>query len=69
MSPIASPTVVDVERIDCDLSVAQVALGLARRAHGRCPSGENAGRVAEALAAVDRLLDQRLAAGGPSVGT
>ncbi len=59
-----STTVVDIDRIDCDLAVAQVALGLARRAHARCPSGENAGLLDEALDAVDRLLDERLAATG-----
>ena len=57
-----STTVVDIDRIDCDLAVAQVALGLARAAYTRCPSGENAGLLDEAVAAVDRLLDQRLAA-------
>lgn len=54
----------DVDRIDCDLSVAQVAVGLARRAYARCPSGENAGLLDDAVAAVDRLLDLRLAASG-----
>jgi hypothetical protein len=63
MSPTLVDTV-DIDRIDCDLSVAQVALAVARRAHARCPSGENAGLVDQAVAAVDRLLDQRLAAGG-----
>ena len=48
--------------IDLAIAVAAVAVGEARRAEMRCPSGENAQRVAEAQAAVDALLDQRLAA-------
>lgn len=47
--------------IDLAIAVAAVAVGAARRAAERCPSGENAQRVAEARAAVDALLDQRLA--------
>ncbi len=50
------------EEIDLAIAVAAVAVGAARRAEERCPSGENAQRVAEAVAAVDALLDQRLAA-------
>ncbi len=46
--------------IDLAIAVAAVALAAARRAEERCPSGENAQRVAEAQAAVDALLDQRL---------
>ena len=66
MSPtvIDTDTDTDTDRIDRDLAVAQVALGLARRACARCPSGENARLVAEALAAVDRLLDLRLDVSG-----
>lgn len=58
-----SPTLLDIDRIDGDLTVAQVALGLARSAYLRCPSGENAGLLERAVAAVDALLDQRLAVG------
>jgi hypothetical protein len=47
------------EEIDLAIAVAAVALGAARRAEERCPSGENAQRVAEAVAAVDALLDRR----------
>ena len=64
MSTTVIDTDTDIDRIDCDLSVAQVALGLARRAYARCPSGENAGLLDDAVGAVDRLLDQRLAARG-----
>ena len=40
--------------------VAHIALGGARQRFLRCPSAENAERVTEALAEVDRLLDARL---------
>jgi hypothetical protein len=61
-TPSAAPC--GTEEIDLAISVAAVAVGAARRAAERCPSGENAQRVAEARAAVDALLDQRLAAAG-----
>jgi hypothetical protein len=51
----------DTEEIDLAIAVAAVAVGAARRAEARCPSGENAQRVADAVAAVDALLDRRLA--------
>ena len=57
-----SPTVTSVHQIDLDISVAAIALGAARRSFERCPSIENAAAVVEAEAAVDRLLDARLAA-------
>jgi len=50
------------EEIDLAIAVAAVAVGAARRAEERCPSGENAQRVADAVAVVDELLDRRLAA-------
>ena len=49
------------EEIDLAIAVAAVAVGAARRAEERCPSGENAQRVADAVAVVDALLDRRLA--------
>ncbi len=49
------------QEIDLAITVAAVAVGAARRAEERCPSAENAQRVADAVAAVDDLLDQRLA--------
>ena len=55
-------TVTSVEALDLEIAVAYIALGVARSAEAHCPSGENARRVAEAEAAVDALLDQRLAA-------
>jgi hypothetical protein len=59
-----SPSVTSIEELDIEISVAYIALGGARERFHRCPSSENQGRVAEAEAEVDRLLDQRLAASG-----
>ncbi len=57
-----SPTVTGLDQLDHDITVAHVALGVARASYTRCPSAENARLVEEATAAVDRLLDERLAA-------
>jgi hypothetical protein len=57
-----SPTITSIDQIDHDISVAYIALGAVRGSYERCPSAENARRVAEAAADVDRLLDARLAA-------
>ncbi|TFV72243.1 hypothetical protein E4P39_17285 [Blastococcus sp. CT_GayMR19] len=57
-----SPTITSVDEIDLDISVAYIALGVARGSFTRCPSAENERRVADAVADVDRLLDARLAA-------
>ncbi len=57
-----STTVTSVEEIDLDISVAYVALRVARGSFTHCPSSENERRVADAVAHVDRLLDARLAA-------
>lgn len=57
-----SSTITSVDEIDLDISVAYIALGVARGAFLRCPSAENEHRVADAEAAVDRLLDARLVA-------
>jgi hypothetical protein len=57
-----SPTITTVDEIDLDISVAYIALGVARNSFGHCPSAENERRVADAVAEVDRLLDARLAA-------
>jgi hypothetical protein len=56
-----SPSVISIEELDLEISVAYVALGGARGVWNRCPSAENERRVEEAEAEVDRLLDQRLA--------
>ena len=58
-TPATAPC--STEEIDLAIAVAAVAVGAARRAERHCPSGENAQRVADAVAAVDALLDQRLA--------
>ncbi len=50
------------DELDLEISVASIALHGARQRFFRCPNAENAERVSEALAEVDRLLDQRLAA-------
>jgi hypothetical protein len=57
-----SPTVTSLDQIDLDISVAYIALGVARHAFERCPSGENAKVVDAAEDAVNRLLDARLVA-------
>jgi hypothetical protein len=59
-----SPTLAPLDRIDSDISMAAIALGVARDSFGRCPSAENARVLDRALAEVDRLLDERLAARG-----
>ncbi|MGY1778748.1 hypothetical protein [Geodermatophilus sp. SYSU D01036] len=57
-----SPTITSIDQIDLDISVAYIALGVARTSWHRCPSGENARAVDEAEACVNRLLDERFAA-------
>ncbi len=57
-----SPTITSIDRLDLDISVAYIALGVARSSYTRCPSAENARLVDEAEGAVDRLLDERFAA-------
>ena len=54
-------TVSSLDDLDLEIAVAYIALGMARSAEAHCPSGENTRRVTEAEAAVDGLLDQRLA--------
>lgn len=57
-----SPTATTLEQLDCDISIAYVALGAARRSWHRCPSPENQRLVDEAEGSVNRLLDERFAA-------
>jgi hypothetical protein len=57
-----SPTVTSVDSLDYDISLAFIALGVARSAWSHCPSTENTLRVTEAEHDVDALLDQRLLA-------
>ena len=63
-----STTVSPLERIDADLGLAAVAVGVARGSYARCPSVENARVLDRAAAAVDPQLDERLAAGRPQPG-
>jgi len=56
-----SPTLTSIDELDLEISVAYIALGVARTACDHCPSAENTHRVAEAELDVDRLLDTRLA--------
>lgn len=56
-----SPTITTLDEIDYEISVAYIALGVARNAWQRCPSAENAGVVDRAEADIDRLLDDRIA--------
>jgi hypothetical protein len=58
---VMGPTVTSLDQIDYDISVAYIALGVARSSWDRCPSAENARVVDEAESCVDRLLDERLA--------
>lgn len=58
MGPIVTTS--DLDRLDSDITVASIALGAARASYARCPSAENARLVDRAVAAVDRLLDDRL---------
>jgi len=57
-----SPTVTSLDQIDYDISVAYIALGVARSSFDRCPSAENARVVDDAESCVNRLLDERFAA-------
>jgi hypothetical protein len=59
---VMSPTATSLDQLDSDISVAHLALGLARASYDRCPSAENARLVDEAEAAVDGLLDERFTA-------
>jgi hypothetical protein len=51
-----------LDQIDIDISIAFIALRVARSTHARCPSPENAVLVESAESAVDGLLDARLVA-------
>jgi len=57
-----SPTVTSIDQLDYDISVAYIALGVARSSRDRCPNAENESAVDAAEACVDRLLDERFAA-------
>jgi hypothetical protein len=57
-----NPSSTSIDRIDEVISVAHIALGVARRSFEHCPSAENERRVNEAEADIDRMLDARIAA-------
>ena len=56
------PILTSCDRLDHEIAVAYIAFGVARSSSVHCPSGENARLVEESEGAVDRLLDERLAA-------
>ena len=58
---MSTSTLVSTEEVDADIAMAGIALADARRSHARCPSADNARLVDRTTAAVDRLLDLRLA--------
>ena len=57
-----SPTVTSLDQLDYDISVAYIALGVARSSFDRCPSAENSRAVDDAEGCVNRLLDERFVA-------
>ena len=57
-----SSTVPSLDQLDYYISVAHIAVGVARSSFDRCPSSENARAVDEAESCMDRLLDERFAA-------
>jgi len=57
-----SPSITTIEEIDLEISVAYIRLGGVRSSWERAPTPENAWRVDEAQAEVDRLLDERFRA-------
>ena len=57
-----STTITSLDQIDLDISIAYIALGAARTAFARCPSGENERSVDEAERALNAQLDARLVA-------
>jgi hypothetical protein len=57
-----SPTVTSLDQLDYDISVAYIALGVARGSFDRCPSAENERAVGEAESCVNRMLDERFVA-------
>ncbi len=57
-----SPSITSIDEIDLEISVAYIRLGGVRVRWQRSPSAENARRVDEAQAEVDRLLDERFRA-------
>jgi hypothetical protein len=52
--------ITSLDQLDYDISVAYIALGVARSTFARCPNAENAQIVDDAEGSVNRLLDERL---------
>ena len=55
-------TVANLDQLDSDISMAYIALRVARASRDRSPNAENERLVADAERSVDRLLDERFAA-------
>src|SRR3954453_10606329 len=54
-----SPTITAIDQLDYDISLAYIALGVARSAWIHCPSAENTRRVNEAEQHLGSLLAAR----------
>lgn len=59
---MSSPSTISLDQLDYDISVAYIALGVARTSWERCPGAENARLVDRAEARVNQLLEERFAA-------
>lgn len=56
-----SPTVVNLDQLDTDISMAHLALRVARSSRDRSPNAETERLVTDAEGHVNRLLDERFA--------
>lgn len=63
-----SLTVTSLDQLDYDISVAYIALGVARSAWQRCPSLENERLVDDAERCVNRMLEERFSIGSTARG-
>jgi hypothetical protein len=55
-------TVINLDQLDSDISMAYIALRVARASRDRSPNAANERLVADAERSVNRLLDERFAA-------
>ena len=55
-------TVANLDQLDSDISMAYIALRVARASRDRSPNAANERLVADAERSVNRLLDERFAA-------
>jgi hypothetical protein len=60
-STSTSTSAIALDQLELDLTLASIALGVARARFDRCGSATNTRLLEEAVADVDRLLDERLA--------